>query len=73
MKRKRRESRCALCPFYDCEEAQKVICEGVIENTHIHLCFDTPEALKEYKRKFCYDDYESCIIHTALCTKYEDG
>lgn len=62
-----------MCPFYDSEEAQKVICEGVIENTHIHLCFDTPDALKEYKRKFCYDDFESCIIHTALCTKYEDG
>ena len=71
MKSKRRESKCAKCPFYDCEEAQKVICEGVIENTHVHICFDTPGALKIYKRGFCYNDYESCILHKALSSKYE--
>lgn len=72
MKSKRRESKCAKCPFYDSEEAQKVICEGVIENTRIHICFDTPDALKKYKKVFCYNDFESCIIHKALCIKYED-
>lgn len=72
MKSKRRESKCAKCPFYDSEEAQKVICEGVIENTKIHICFDTPDALKQYKKIFCYNDYQNCIIHKALSVKYED-
>ena len=70
MKSKRRESRCAKCPFYDCEEAQKVICEGVVVNSGIHLCFETPSSQKDYKKEHCYNSYESCLIYQALCKKY---
>lgn len=70
MKSKRRESRCAKCPFYDGEEAQKVVCEGVEENTRIHLCFDTPASQRAYKIEFCYNYYEDCIIYKALYSKY---
>ncbi len=72
MKSNRRESKCAKCPFYECEEAQKVICEGVEENSGIHLCFKTPESQKKYKREHCYNNYEDCIIYKALSSKYED-
>lgn len=72
MKSKRRESRCAKCPFYDSEEAQKVVCEGVEENTGIHLCFGTPASQSEYKKIYCYNSYEYCIIYRALCSKYDD-
>lgn len=71
MKSKRRESRCAKCPFYDSEEAQKVVCEGVKENTGIHICFETPASQKEYKHEFCYNNYQGCIIYKALYGKYE--
>lgn len=71
MKSKRRESRCAKCPFYDSEEAQKVVCEGVKENTGIHICFETPASLREYKIEFCYNNYQGCIIYKALYSKYE--
>ena len=72
MKSKRRESRCAKCPFYDSEEAQKVVCEGVKENTGIHLCFETTASQKEYKSEFFYNYYQSCIIYKALDSKYEE-
>lgn len=72
MKSKRRESKCAKCPFYDSEEAQKVVCEGVEVNTGIHICFETPASQKNYKRCFCYNNYEECIIYKALNSKYKD-
>ena len=72
MKSKRRESKCAKCPFYDSEEAQKVVCEGVENNTGIHLCFESPASQKEYKKAFCYHNYKDCLIYKALDSKYKD-
>ena len=72
MKSKRRESRCAKCPFYSGEEAQKVVCEGVWEDTGIHLCFGTPALQREYKKIYCYNSYTYCSIYRSLCSKYEE-
>lgn len=72
MKSNRRESVSAKCPFYEGEEAQKVICEGVVENSGIHLCFETPTSQKNYKKEHCYDCYKNCVIYKALCGKYEE-
>ena len=48
------------CPYYKFEEKQMIFCEGVQEGSAIHLAFDTPSNLKEYKNHFCkgcyYDD-----------------
>lgn len=48
-----------------------MVCEGVEENTGIHLCFGTPASQREYKKEFCYNNYQSCIIYKALYSKYE--
>lgn len=70
MKSKRRESKCAKCPFYNGEEAQKVVCEGVEDNSGIHLCFETPASQKAYKMAYCYNQYSECRIYKALDSKY---
>lgn len=49
-----------------------MVCEGVIENTGIHLCFGTPASQREYKKEFCYNNYQECIIYKALYSKYDD-
>ena len=48
-----------------------MVCEGVEENTGIHLCFGTPASQSEYKKIYCYNSYTYCIIYRALCSKYE--
>ena len=50
------------CPYYKGEEKQKIFCEGVQEGSAIHLAFDTPPNLKDYKNCFCKRCYNKCLI-----------
>lgn len=50
------------CPYYKCEEKQKIFCEGVQNGTALHLAFDTPANLKDYKKHFCKGCYNKCLI-----------
>lgn len=50
------------CPYYKCEEKQKIFCEGVEKGTALHLTFDTPQNLKNYKKRFCKGCYNKCLI-----------
>ena len=43
----------AKCPYYNGEETQKIICEGVQEGSAIHLAFDTAQNRRGYKKCFC--------------------
>ena len=62
-----------VCPYYKCEERQKIFCEGVERNTAIHLAFATPPQLKEYKSRFCEGEYGGCRIADMLERKWEDA
>ena len=68
-------SKRVLCPFYkDCPQGkQKVICEGVENNTSIHLAFGQKKKQYEYLEEYCCDDYRSCRIAQMLYKKYDDG
>ena len=61
-----------ICPFYLCEERQVVYCEGVEDGTSIHLGFNRPPALKEYKKQFCETQYCKCRIAQMLNKKWEE-
>lgn len=50
------------CPYYKFDEKQKIFCEGVQEGTSIHLAFDTPSNLKDYKNHFCRGCYNKCLL-----------
>lgn len=58
------------CPYYKFEEKQMIYCEGVQEGTAIHLAFDTPPNLKEYKNHFCKGCYNKCLIAGLLNRKW---
>ena len=60
-----------LCPFYSCEVAQMVKCEGVEPGTALHMAFDTREHKGRYKQRFCCADYSACILSKMLEAKYE--
>lgn len=59
------------CPYYKFEEKQKIFCEGVQEGTALHLAFDTPSNLKDYKKQFCKGCYSRCLIAGMLNRKYD--
>ena len=59
----------AQCPFYKAEDRNIIYCEGVKDNSSIHNAF--PGNAAEYKKEFCCDDWESCLIAKALWSKYD--
>lgn len=62
----------ANCPYYHMEERQKIYCEGVEEQTSIHLNFPSPTHLKKYAGQICYGDWENCRIAQMLNKKWDD-
>ena len=68
---KRHISKEVLCPFYHSEDPQKICCEGVEENSSLHLAFSTPQQQREYKAVFCNKNYDACYIAAMLYKKYE--
>jgi len=59
----------AQCPFYKAEDKNIIYCEGVRENSSIHNAF--PGSAAAYKKEYCCDDWEKCIIAKALWSKYD--
>ena len=62
-----------VCPYYRCEERQKIICEGVERNTKINLTFATPPQLKNYKSRFCEGKYGGCMLADMQERKWADA
>jgi hypothetical protein len=68
---KHRVSCYVKCPFYRCEEDQRVYCEGVQKGTALHLVFGSHQALRRYKDRRCKADWGGCMIAKMLNRKYE--
>lgn len=69
-------SRRAVCPYYLGDEKCKIFCEGVADNTTVHLNFDSRKNLKMYANKYCcvLDNYKNCRLCDMLELKhYKDG
>lgn len=67
-----------VCPFYSREESsvtRKIHCEGHMEGTHIHLCFDTKELKKIHKKKHCKNvvGYKKCPLYPVILKKHREG
>lgn len=54
------------CPFYRHEKMPKIHCQGVQENTLIHLAFGNNAEYKEYREHYCINQYEGCPIYKML-------
>ena len=62
------------CPFYHCEESQKIHCEGVQKHTSVHIAFSSKAEKRRYKKEYCDTDkrYSRCLIaKTLLDNKYK--
>ena len=68
---KRHISNEVVCPFYRSEDGQRVCCEGVEDNSSIHVVFGTPQNKQRYSLKYCCNRYDDCKVAQMLYDKYE--
>lgn len=61
-----------LCPFYKCENPLKIECEGVLEKSNIHNCFQDKPSKVRQKKHYCNKFYKECPLYKAINKKYED-
>ena len=65
-------STAALCPFYQMEDAKSIVCEGVGPGWTIKISRDGQSGnAKDYKRRFCYDQWEQCPVAKMLQENYK--
>ena len=62
-----------ICPFFKDtrNNNQSIVCEGVKQNTALHLTFSNKSRQKEYIEEFCCNNYKHCRIANMLFKKYE--
>ena len=62
----------AICPYYKDEEKQKVYCEGLCEQSSIHLAFASPPQRREFERSHCKSwEYEKCPLAQMHKQRYD--
>lgn len=73
---KRYVSNYALCPFYRSEDGYRLVCEGVVDDSSVHVVFPSSTKKREYRDKYCCSDYKACRVSHVLYAKYggeDDG
>ena len=60
-----------VCPYYKYEAPQMIYCEGVDDNTALHLAFDAKDRMKGYIRARCCNRWKECLIAQMLNKKYD--
>lgn len=63
----------AKCPFYTCEESIRIMCEGIQQNSSVHIVFGMVKQRQTYSREYCQRDYKQCIQYQGLMHKYDDA
>lgn len=61
----------AACPYYRCEDAQAIYCEGVEQGTALRLTF--AKSAGDYKQAYCrsIQGYPRCRIARMLADKWQ--
>lgn len=70
MRLRRHISNEALCPFYRSEDDFRVLCEGVVDASSIHVVFQSSKKKHEYSKRYCCGNYKSCKVSHMLYAKY---
>ena len=67
-------SKFVKCPFYHRHDANRIVCEGLVERNTINLVFESPTDKAKYLKEVCSDLLASrdCPIHMMLQQKYEE-
>ena len=58
------------CPYYKCESQCVIYCEGVEQNSCIHVAFATKTQRKDYEKQFCQGRWGKCMIADAHNRKW---
>lgn len=66
------ESMKAVCPYYKHENRFVIFCQGIDEESVLHLAFPKPSSCLEFKNKYCRKNYAQCSIHNMLINKYNN-
>ena len=65
-------SRDVLCPFYKSGNAVAVNCEGPYNSVRLQLLMQNREDRLLHMRRYCMDQYKSCLVYQMIMKKYED-
>ena len=60
-----------ICPYYKHEAPQMIYCEGVEDNTTLHLAFTAKQEKKDYMQVKCCECWRGCMIAQMLNRKYD--
>lgn len=62
------------CPFFDQSENHKIVCEGVVTRTKLHIYFFNNDDKGNYLRALCCSvkGYHLCPIAKMLEDNYKD-
>lgn len=56
----------AICPFYKHENRFVIFCQGVEDESVIHLAFPKPSSCYQFKEKYCRKQHDMCPIAQML-------
>lgn len=56
----------AICPFYKHENRFVIFCQGVDDESVLHLAFPKPSSCFEFKQQYCRSKHEMCPIAQML-------
>lgn len=54
------------CPFYRVSKNYQIVCEGIVDETNLHLQFRNDKARKEWKSWNCDDQYTMCPLSQMI-------
>ncbi len=61
------------CPFFKCDEALYITCEGCNNDAINRLTFKNKEKRMEYEKEYCYDVFKCnlCPVNKIAREKYD--
>ena len=62
----------AVCPHYRHEDSQVIYCDGVNDNSVIHVAFASKSESLAYKMSMCRENFGKCRVYRMLSDMYDD-
>ena len=60
------------CPFYKDDGIQRIVCEGLVNNSSIILTYQNKVDCKLQKKVFCCNNYMKCEVYRMLMSSKYD-
>lgn len=60
-----------ICPYYNSETTQMIICEGIVHNSTLKTGFASIRTKRQHKKTFCEGVFFRCPHASMLNTKWK--